>query len=156
MTSASAQHVSQPVIDQIQRREGLLRAGAQRLQPAHRPWLHLIQAMVALRKDMSQSYHCGPHHGEPAAIPVHREVTLQQQWRPHPVHPRHQQRNVIHPFRVNICPLSHAESLSQFVHYGECKRTKSVHSSLDGLLVRKPQSRMAGPRTRHHITGLKP
>jgi len=77
---------------------------------------HPTQTVVTLREEMRQPHHRRPAHVEPAAIPVHRKAALQQHRQPHPAHLRHQQRDIVHPLRLNVCSLDHAESLPQFVY----------------------------------------
>jgi hypothetical protein len=106
-----AQHVGQAIVAQVQVLDRLPRAGAQRLQAARGPGLHLVQAMVGLREHVRQPDRRGPAQAEPPAGAVRHEVAIDQGRQVHLAHLRHQQRDVIHPLAHNRRHLGHAESL---------------------------------------------
>jgi hypothetical protein len=107
------QHICQPIIGHILRAQGLHPACAQGFQPSARPLLHLIHAMIGLRKNMGQPHHAQFTHTQSFPLTVGRDVFVQQFGHFHALHVGHQQWDVIHPFCLDAQGFFHAFSLSE-------------------------------------------
>ena len=108
------QHISQPVIGEVQFLHPLSTAMSQRFQALLSPVPHRAQPMICLRKHMTQPQGHQPTRTQSFTIPVARKEGVKQFWHAHTHLLRNQQRNVIHSFTVYGKPLVHAQSLPHF------------------------------------------
>ncbi len=108
------QHLRQAVIAEVQAAHRLAGAAAQRLQTLLSPGLNVVQAVVALRKDMGQPDGGRPAQAEALPVAVGGEEFVQQGRYPHPLHLGQQQGNIIYPFVRHTRSLAHSKSLLQF------------------------------------------
>jgi hypothetical protein len=105
------QHIGQSISTHIAYLTAGIATAAQRLQATLCPRLHLIHAMVGLRKQIRQPDECHPAQTQSLAVAVRGEMRVQQGDQPHPLHVGQQQWDVIYPLGGNGKGLAYVTSL---------------------------------------------